>query len=130
MGGGDAGKGMRREQIVPRLTGFQQEQRMTQGEGRGWGEEGRREGGKVRKARVWEMKEENGTEKKECWERGNRAGRGSHGIMPRNPSGSSELRGRSHRWDERGLCRWGDGLQGRKSRCPRPSESRCHQVWI
>lgn len=42
------------------------------------------------------MKEESGTEKKECWERENRAGRGSHGIMPRNPSGSSELRGRSH----------------------------------
>ena len=50
MGGGDAGKGMRREQTVPRLTGFQQEQRMTQGEGRGGREEGRREEGKVRKA--------------------------------------------------------------------------------
>lgn len=46
MGGGDAGKGMRREQTVPRLTGFQQEQRMTQGEGRGGERRGEEREGK------------------------------------------------------------------------------------
>ena len=33
VGGGDADRGMRREQTAPRLAGFQQEQRMTRGEG-------------------------------------------------------------------------------------------------
>lgn len=45
VGSGDADRGMRREQTAPRLAGFQQEQRMTRGEGSGGrgGEKRRRE---------------------------------------------------------------------------------------
>ena len=46
VGGGDADRGMRREQTAPRLAGFQQEQRMTRGEGSGGKRRGEEKEGK------------------------------------------------------------------------------------